>query len=126
MPKTALILFAHGSRDPDWAAPLKRVRAAVLAASPTLKIDLAFLEFLSPSLQECAAAMVSEGYDRIVVVPMFIAQGGHLKNDLPLIVDELRTRFPQVAFDMPGPVGEADSVVQAMAAHVLGLSVAGH
>lgn len=126
MPKTALILFAHGSRDPDWAAPLKRVRAAVLAASPTLKIDLAFLEFLSPSLQECAAAMVSEGYDRIVVVPMFIAQGGHLKNDLPLIVDELRMRFPQVAFDMPGPVGEADSVVQAMAAHVLGLSVAGH
>lgn len=126
MSRTALILFAHGSRDPDWAAPLKRVRAAVLAASPALRIELAFLEFLSPSLQDCAAEMVSEGYDRIVVVPMFIAQGGHLKNDLPQIVDELRARFPLVEFDMPGPVGEAESVVQAMAAHVLGLSGAGH
>ena len=55
---------------------------------------------------------------------MFIAQGGHLKNDLPAIIDELRARFPRVAFEMSGPVGEAESVVQAMAAHVLGLSAA--
>lgn len=122
MPKTALILFAHGSRDPEWASPLRRVRTAVLSGSPNLKIELAFLEFLAPSLQDCASAMVSEGFDRIVIVPMFIAQGGHLKNDLPLIIDELRGRFPNVGFEMPGPVGEADSVVQAMASHVLGLS----
>lgn len=124
MSKTALILFAHGSRDSEWASPLKRVRAAVIAGAPDLKVELAFLEFLAPSLQDCASALVSEGFDRIVVVPMFIAQGGHLKNDLPLILDELRTRFPHVTFDMPGPVGEAESVVQAMAAYVLGLSTA--
>lgn len=122
MPKTALILFAHGSRDPEWASPLRRVRAAVLDGSPNLRIELAFLEFLAPSLQDCASMMVAEGFDRIIVVPMFIAQGGHLKNDLPLIIDELRARFPNVVFEMPGPVGEAGSVVQAMAAHVLGLS----
>jgi len=124
MSKTALILFAHGSRDPEWASPLKRVRAAVIEGAPDLRVELAFLEFLAPSLQDCASTMVSEGFDRIVVVPMFIAQGGHLKNDLPLIIDELRTRFPHVAFEMPGPVGEAESVVQAMAAYVLGLSAA--
>jgi sirohydrochlorin cobaltochelatase len=122
MPKTALILFAHGSRDPEWASPLRRVRAAVLDGSPGLRIEVAFLEFLEPRLQDCASTMVAEGFDRIIVVPMFIAQGGHLKNDLPLIIDELRARFPNVVFEMPGPVGEAESVVQAMAAHVLGLS----
>ncbi|MFT3850502.1 MAG: CbiX/SirB N-terminal domain-containing protein [Propionivibrio sp.] len=124
MPRTALILFAHGSRDPEWALPLKRVRAAVIAEAPDLRIELAFLEFLAPSLQDCVSTMVSEGFDRIVVVPMFIAQGGHLKNDLPLIIDELRARFPNVAFEMPGPVGEAEGVVQAMAAHVLRCSAA--
>lgn len=124
MSKTALILFAHGSRDPEWSSPLRRVRSAILAGSPDLKVELAFLEFLLPALPDCAAAMISEGFDRIIVVPMFIAQGGHLKNDLPAIIDELRARFPNVAFEMSGPVGEAESVVQAMAAHVLGLSVA--
>jgi len=124
MEKTALILFAHGSRDPDWPSPLRRVRSAVLAGSPGVRVELAFLEFLAPSLQDCAATMVSEGFQRIIIVPMFIAQGGHLKNDLPAIVDELRARFPSVVFEMPGPVGEAESVVQAMAAHVLALSSA--
>lgn len=124
MKKTALILFAHGSRDPDWPSPLRRVRSAVLTGSPGLRVELAFLEFITPSLQDCVSTMVSEGFDRIIIVPMFIAQGGHLKNDLPLIVDELRARFPSVVFEMPGPVGEAESVVQAMAAHVLGLSTA--
>jgi sirohydrochlorin cobaltochelatase len=122
MRKTALVLFAHGSRDPEWPSPLRRVRAAVLAGAPGLRVELAFLEFITPNLQDCVSSMVSEGFDRIVVVPMFIAQGGHLKNDLPMIVDELRVRFPTVVFEMPGPVGEAESVVQAMATHVLGLA----
>ena len=122
MAKTALILFAHGSRDPEWPSPLRRVRSAILASSPDLRVELAFLEFLPPSLQDCPATMISEGFDRIIVVPMFIAQGGHLKNDLPEIIGELRVRFPHVAFEMSGPVGEVESVVQAMAAHVLGLS----
>jgi sirohydrochlorin cobaltochelatase len=65
---------------------------------------------------------VPEGFDRIVIVPMFIAQGGHLKNDLPLILNELRQNNPDVLFELAGPVGEAESIVQAMAAHVLTLS----
>ena len=26
---TALILFAHGARDPEWANPMRRVQAAI-------------------------------------------------------------------------------------------------
>ena len=121
MNKTTMILFAHGSRDPEWASPLRRVCSAVLAQSPGMRVELAFLEFLTPSLQDCAASLVSEGFGRIVIVPMFIAQGGHLKNDLPLILKELRERDPQIVFELAGPVGEAESIVQAMATHVLGL-----
>ena len=121
MNKTAMILFAHGSRDPEWASPLRRVCSAVLTQSPGMRVELAFLEFLTPSLQDCAASLVSEGFGRIVIVPMFIAQGGHLKNDLPLILNELRERDPQIVFELAGPVGEAESIVQAMATHVLGL-----
>ena len=122
MNKTAMILFAHGSRDPEWASPLRRVCSAVLTQSPGMRVELAFLEFLTPSLQDCAASLVSEGFERIVIVPMFIAQGGHLKNDLPLILKELREHDPQIVFELAGPVGEAESIVQAMAAHVLGLA----
>lgn len=122
MTKTALILFAHGARDPEWAAPLHRVRDAVRIRSPDLRVELAFLELMQPSLQKCAETLVGEGFQRLVIVPMFIAQGGHLKKDTPLILNALRERHPAVAFDLVGPVGEVESIVQAMAAHILGLS----
>ncbi|MFY7857790.1 MAG: sirohydrochlorin chelatase, partial [Rubrivivax sp.] len=52
-----LILFAHGARDPRWSAPFEAVAAQVRAQRPGLSVRLAFLEFMSPSLPEAAAAL---------------------------------------------------------------------
>jgi sirohydrochlorin cobaltochelatase len=122
MKKTALILFAHGARDPEWASPMRRVCASVRAQAPDLRVELAFLEFMTPELRECAESLLAEGFGRIVVLPMFIAQGGHLKRDVPLLLDELRALHPQAQFELGCAVGEAESIVQAMAAHVLSLA----
>ena len=45
-----------------------------------------------------------------------------LKNDVPPLLDELRRLHPQTRFELADAVGEADSIVQAMAAHVLALA----
>jgi len=122
MEKTALILFAHGARDPEWANPMRRIRAAVMQQAPAMRVELAFLEFMSPNLGDCARSLVAEGYTAISIVPMFIAQGGHLKNDVPLLMDELRNAHPDVRFVLSPPVGEAEPIVQAMAGYALGLA----
>jgi len=121
MPKTALILLAHGARDPDWASPLLRVRAAILVRNPGMHVELAYLEIMQPRLRDCAASLISEGFERIAILPMFIAQGGHIKKDIPRILDELRQAYPQVIFDLSGPVGETELVVQAMATQAMAL-----
>lgn len=122
MSQTALVLFAHGARDPQWASPMRRVCAAVRAQAPDLRVELAFLEFMAPVLRDSVEALVGDGFERIVVLPMFIAQGGHLKRDVPLLIEELRTLHPQICFELAGAVGEAEAIVQAMAAHVLALA----
>ena len=122
MPNTALILFAHGARDPEWASPMRRVCAAVHAQAPELRVELAFLEFMTPTLRDCAQVLLADNYRRLIVLPMFIAQGGHLKHDLPQLIDELREQNPQVSFELAGAVGEVKSVVQAMADHVITLA----
>lgn len=122
MPKTALILFAHGARDLEWSATIRRVIDAVRAQSPELRVAAAFLEFMTPTLRESAELLVGEGFERIVVMPMFIAQGGHLKRDLPILIEDLRASYPQVCFEQAAAVGEAESIVQAMATHVLSLA----
>ncbi len=112
---TAIILFAHGARDPQWANPLRRVQAAIRERAGDVTVELAFLELMAPTLPDCAAALAAGGASEIVVLPMFIAQGGHLKRDVPEIIDRLRSTWPEVRFSLAGAIGECEIVVQAMA-----------
>ena len=116
---TAIILFAHGARDPEWANPLRRVREAMLDAMPAQRVEMAFLEFMSPTLPECVTHLAQEGMQRLVVVPMFIAQGGHLKRDVPALLVQLRQEYPTIHFELAPAVGENDAVVHAMANYAL-------
>lgn len=101
---------------------MRRVGAAVRSRAPGQRVELAFLEFMAPGLVDCAEALVAEGFERIVVVPMFIAQGGHLKNDVPVLLERLRRDHPSISFELSGAIGEMESVVQSMAAHVVSLA----
>lgn len=113
---TAIILFAHGARDPEWANPMRRVQAILRQQIPAVPVELAFLEFLAPTLPECAAQLIAQGAEKIVVLPMFIARGGHLKKETPEMIELLRSTYPEVGFSLGNAIGEHELVVQAMAA----------
>lgn len=112
---TAIILFAHGARDPEWAEPIRRIQAAIRRQAPGVAVELAFLEFMAPDLKTCAQALVTGGACRVLVQPMFIAQGGHLKKELPVLVEDLRSTWPDVEFLLDRAIGEDEQVIQAMA-----------
>jgi len=122
MADTAFILIAHGAREPAWALPLRRVSESVVAQAPELRVELAFMELMPPDIGECAEKLVAEGFRRVLVVPLFIARGGHLTRDVPEQLEALHRKYPQVTFELAPPVGESDAVVQAMAGHVLAMA----
>ncbi|HEV7855653.1 MAG TPA: CbiX/SirB N-terminal domain-containing protein [Herminiimonas sp.] len=117
--KSAVILFAHGARDPRWAEPFQRLQGIVRERSPELTVSLAFLELMSPRLPEAAAELIASGIDDVTVVPVFLGQGGHVLRDLPLIVDELKRTYPHASFKVAGAVGEDAQVLDAMATYCL-------
>lgn len=112
---TAIILFAHGARDPEWAAPMRRVQAAIRSTAPAMSVELAFLEFMTPDLPTCVAEAIAGGARKVVVLPMFIAQGGHLKREVPEMLAAMQARWPTVEFVLDRAIGEEESVVRAMA-----------
>ena len=114
-PDSAIVLFGHGARDPEWAGPMRRIRDTVLARPDAPKVELAFLEFMSPTLPEAIAALVRDGVKNVAVVPVFLAQGGHLKRDLPVLLDEARAANPGCEVTLATAAGEAEPVVRAMA-----------
>jgi len=115
----AIILFAHGARNPDWAQPILAIRAAMLARRPGVRVEAAFLEFILPQLPETIDTLVAEGCRDIAIVPMFMAQTGHTKRDLPALLDAARERHADLVIRVATPIGEAVSVVAAIADYAL-------
>lgn len=112
---TALILFAHGARDPEWAVPLERLRDLLAQRRPGLRVELAFLEMMEPPLAHVVATLAGAGHARILVAPVFLARGGHLKRDVPKLIDEARARFAGVKIELLPVLGEVDAVLESAA-----------
>lgn len=118
--KNAVVLFGHGARDPEWAGPMRRAQARILAEQPGHEVELAFLEFMSPTLEVAIDTLVRSGATRITVVPVFLAQGGHLKKDVPALVEVARARHPGCEIRQVLAAGESDEVVDAVARYAIG------
>ena len=114
-----IVLFAHGSRDPEWARPFEAIRDRIRIARPECPIALAYLESMPPTLEEAVAQVVAEGAAAVTVFPLFMAQGGHLKNDLPRIVAAIRETHPRLPIALESAVGEVPELLDAMATWVV-------
>ena len=121
----ALILFAHGARDPAWAEPFEQLRLAVKLRLPETPVELAYLEFMQPDLLSAAERMVAAGADQIDIVPAFMAQGNHLKRDLPELMKTAQARHPGAAFTLRAALGESPAVREAMAEQIAAEAGAG-
>jgi sirohydrochlorin cobaltochelatase len=88
--KRGIVLFAHWSRDPEWAHPFQKIRAVVVGARPECEVRLAYLDHMSPSLPEALADLKSSRVTNVQIVPLFFGLGGHLKEDLPRLAADRR------------------------------------
>ena len=110
----AIILFGHGARDARWREPFDRLADLWRAQHVGMPVELAFLEMMQPSLDEAVSSLVNLGATQITVVPVFFGQGGHLRNDFPVLLEACREKFPQISLSATPAVGEDLAVLQAI------------
>lgn len=109
--RQGIVLFAHGSRDPEWARPFERI-AASLSKNKDSLVKIAYLELMRPSLDEAIADLVASGVEAIRIVPVFLGMGGHVREDLPRLVAAAN---PPVKVTIDPPIGEQASIIEAIA-----------
>jgi sirohydrochlorin cobaltochelatase len=99
---TAIVLFAHGSRDPLWHKPIEAVAAQINLVSPDTHVVCAYLEISSPDLATAASTL-------------FLGVGKHAREDLPRLVADLQQVHPDVQFNLKPSVGEEARMVDLLA-----------
>lgn len=109
----ALLLVAHGSRDPR-AAPVAEAVANAIAAPPSGPLAIAaFLELADPSVPTALDRLVSAGVTTVRIVPFLLTHAYHSKVDLPGVLEQARERGLE---PMPGSVlGPDPLLVDALA-----------
>ena len=111
----AIILFAHGSRDPQWHKPIQAVAARIAQRAPDTPVRCAYLELTTPDLPQVANTLVAEGATSMCVVPMFLGVGRHAREDLPALIHSLQAQHPNVAITCQPAVGEQERLLDLLA-----------
>lgn len=110
-----IILFAHGSREPQWRAPIEAVALHINARQPDVRVRCAYLEICEPSLLDAASELIAAGARQLRVFPLFLGVGKHAREDLPLLIAQVRSTHPGVPIELLPAAGEYAQMTALMA-----------
>jgi sirohydrochlorin ferrochelatase len=119
----ALILLAHGSRDPLGSQPLAQIKRWVQSARPDLDVREAYLSLNEPTLEACLQGLHHEGCAQATVLPMLVSRGHHLNVELPVLIDDLQARFPSLRLSVSPHLGSDAAIVDLVLARAAQASV---
>jgi len=111
----AIVLFAHGSRDPLWHRPIQAVADAIALRAPATPVACAYLELSTPDLHTVCDRLISQGASALTIVPMFLGVGKHAREDLPALLTQLREQWPAIDFQLQAAVGENPRLINLLA-----------
>ncbi|MEW2299453.1 sirohydrochlorin chelatase [Streptomyces sp. NPDC006655] len=108
----ALVLVAHGSRDPRALSTVRALQDRVRALRPGLPVHLGHIELNAPLLPDTLAAL---GETEAVLVPLLLGRGYHVKRDIPETAAAARARTRVAA-----PLGPHPLLADTLRARLLG------
>jgi sirohydrochlorin cobaltochelatase len=101
-----VIVFAHGSRDSLWRLPIEAVAQRIAQSDPAAAVSCAYLELCEPDIATAAQALLAKGATHVRVLPLFFGMGKHAREDLPVLMQDLKTAHPSVRFEQLPAAGE--------------------
>jgi sirohydrochlorin ferrochelatase len=100
-PAQALVLVAHGSRDPRALETVRALMDRVREQRPGLDVRLGHIELNEPLLPDTLATL---GDREAVLVPLLLSRGYHVKRDIPEMAAEAGVRARVAAPLGPHPL----------------------
>lgn len=105
-PAPALVVVAHGSRDPRALATVTALLERVRELRPGLTVRLGHIELNEPLL----AGTLAEATGSAVLVPLLFSRGYHVKHDIP----EAAAGVPHLDTLVAAPLGPHPLLVDAL------------
>ncbi len=83
---TGILLIGHGSRLPYNKEVVNKIAEKYSEKNPEYNVEVGFMELAEPNIPTAFNKLKETGVDRIIVTPVFLADGMHTKRDIPKIL----------------------------------------
>jgi sirohydrochlorin cobaltochelatase len=95
--KTGVVIVGHGSRLAETRGIYEAI-ASVAQAKSGYEVRVGYMKHHRPNLVEAVQSLIDEGFKRIVVVPLFIVPGLHVRDDIPILLGKKPGEVPEFGY----------------------------
>lgn len=106
MRDSRLAIFAHGSADSRWRLPFEELKASLTECHGADTVRLGYMDFVHPTLADIVREAARDGKAHLRVLPLFLAAGAHVGEDILRQIAACQESFPQVKIELLPPIGE--------------------
>ncbi len=92
--KTGILLCGHGSRDANAIREFAVLAEMLAKRLPEYDVDHGFLEFATPVIHTALNALRDKGNTEILALPGMLFAAGHVKNDIPSVLNTYMAQNP--------------------------------
>lgn len=109
--KQIILIVGHGSRVRASNEEFERFVTAFSQYSGKDNIRPCYVELAKPDFKDALTEAAGQAHE-VIVLPLFLFAAGHVKNDIPLVIQSVRNQYPQVRIKVARPLGVHPGMVR--------------
>ena len=111
-PPPAVLLIGHGTRIAAGVAEFRTLADQLQQAFPDRVCLAGFLELVAPDLTEALESLRRQGHRRIIALPALLMAAGHVKNDIPALLNDFQSEHSEIAITFGADLGIHPNLLQ--------------
>jgi len=116
--KTGVMVCGHGSRDEGAVTQFARVADGLRKLMPDTPVEYGYLEFATPIIRNGLDKLRDQGVTRILAVPGMLFAAGHVKNDIPSVLNTYAAQNEGVTIELGKELGIDPKMIRAAGARI--------
>ena len=116
--KIGVMVCGHGSRDAGAVREFASVAEGLRKLMPEMPVEYGYLEFATPIIRDGLDALRERGVTRILAVPGMLFAAGHVKNDIPSVLNTYAAQNDGVTIELGKELGIDPKMIRAAGARI--------
>ncbi len=96
--KTGVVIIGHGSRVPESRGIYEEIARKAQEKSG-LMVRVGYMKHWTPTFTEAVRGFLEEGVKRVIIVPLFLLPGLHVKEDIPVLLGLKEGEVPEFGYE---------------------------